>query len=83
MLSPSASDIAQQFPHQLLKVPLTSGVVNASVTFCISTLKVTVAVCACTLSAEKNTKKLSISLVKYFILTCLIIKVQKGKKKIT
>ena len=40
-LSPSASVICQQFPHQLLKSPLTSGVVNREVTPLISTSKVT------------------------------------------
>ena len=73
MLSPSASDIAQQSPHQELNVPLTSGVVNASVTFCISTLKVTTAVCAFAVNAEKNTTKLKISFVKVFILTLFFL----------
>ena len=31
ILSPSGSDIAQQFPHQLLNEPLTSGVVNPEI----------------------------------------------------
>ena len=42
-LSPSASDIAQQFPHHPLKVPLTSGVANAVVTLFMSTWNITVA----------------------------------------
>ena len=37
ILSPFESDIAQQFPHQELKLPLTSGVVNGSTTSVIST----------------------------------------------
>ncbi len=43
ILSPSESDIAQQLPHQLLNVPLTSGVVKAAVTLFMSTWNVTVA----------------------------------------
>ncbi len=40
-LSPSASLIASQFPHQLLNVPFNSGVVNELVTLFIFTWKVT------------------------------------------
>ena len=43
MLSPSGSDIVQQAPHQLLKVPFTSGVVKVDDTELISTWKVTYA----------------------------------------
>ena len=39
-LSPSLSDICQQLPHQLLNVPLTSGMVKPLTPF-ISTWKVT------------------------------------------
>ena len=42
--SPSASVIGLQLPHQLFHVPLTSGVVKASVTWFISTWKVTLTV---------------------------------------
>jgi hypothetical protein len=42
MLSPSRSSIAQQLPHQLLNVPLTSGVEKGGPTYSdISNLKVT------------------------------------------
>ena len=42
ILSPSESSIAQQLPHQLLKVPFTSGVEKGGPTYSdISNLKVT------------------------------------------
>ena len=43
ILSLLGSDIAQQLPHQLLKVPLTSGIEKDEVTLLISTWKVTLA----------------------------------------
>ena len=85
MLSPSGSDIVQQAPHQLLKVPFTSGVVKVDDTVLISTWKVTYAESAAVcekLEKVKIVKKVTKTSVIFFFILIKFIYVKIRQKKI-